>query len=603
MIEFTYQPGLPWLLAGGLAVAGLLYWSYRAARGQANQKQRWLLFALRCVTIAVVIVCLLDPQRVREVKHFRPSYVAVLLDTSRSMNWKEDAQTRIDSARAWIKQRLAVPANFAVQVFGFSSNLVALPAPEAATATGSVTATADALEALLTQSAANPPASVVLLSDGADNSLKSPEPIARAYAQKKIPIHTVLLGRTNEPPDIIVDAVRIKSPVPLQSLAKATVTLRAPGFAGKTLPLRLTKDGKTVVETRAALAGERQLVDLEFAPAAVGFQTYKIEIPPQPGERLQLNNQEEFGVAVTDRPLRVVYMEGSGAYGSPLASTTTDSGKPLPLYLKNAVEATPGISVKTLYCEQFGAPPALNTQVAFVDPKSGYKIYRVQHPTQGFPKTLEELLKYDVIINSDIPKEVFSPQQLENAARFVTEFGGGFVMIGGHTAYGSGGYERTIIDRIIPMAIEQERDLTQSTFKPVIPPAAWSHPLLHLGATDAENQAIWTTKFPQLRGFNRVDRAKPGAIVLLEHPSIRTAHGPAVILAAQEVGKGRALAFTSDTTYWWGELFETIWGEPINPSLPLTEVNCDSRYFQRFWVNAVRWLAAHKLEREMSSIT
>ena len=50
-------------------------------------------------------------------------------------------------------------------------------------------------------------------------------------------------------------------------------------------------------------------------------------------------------------------------------------------------------------------------------------------------------------------------------------------------------------------------------------------------------------------------------------------------------------------------MFETIWGEPINPGLPLNEANCDSRYFQRFWVNTVRWLAAHKLEREMSSIT
>ena len=65
MIEFTYKPDWPWLVAGGLAVAGLLYWSYRAARGQANQRHRWVLFALRCVTLLVVVVCLLDPQRVK----------------------------------------------------------------------------------------------------------------------------------------------------------------------------------------------------------------------------------------------------------------------------------------------------------------------------------------------------------------------------------------------------------------------------------------------------------------------------------------------------------------------------------------------------------
>src|SRR5205814_3724490 len=320
------------------------------------------------------------------------------------------------------------------------SNLVTLPTADAAAPTGSLTATADALEELLTQTAADPPASVVLLSDGIDNSLKSPEAVARLYGQKKIPIHTVPLGRTNEPPDLIVEAVQTKSPIPLQSVAKATVTLRAPGFVGKTVPLRVLKDSKTVVEKRVELASERQRVDLEFAPDGSGLQTYNVEVPPQPGERLQVNNHEEFGLVVVDQPLRVIYMEASGIYGGALASTTTESGKPLPLYLKNAVEATPGILVKTLYCDQFGAPPALNTQVAFVDPKDGYKIYRVQHPTQGFPQTLEELLKYHVVIISDIPKEVFSQQQLENIARFVTEFGGGFVMVGGHTSFGSGVY-------------------------------------------------------------------------------------------------------------------------------------------------------------------
>src|SRR6266516_3592766 len=135
MIEFTYKPDWPWLVTGGLVVAGALYWSYRAARGQANQKHRWLLFALRCVTIAVVIVCLLDPQRVKEIKRFQPGYTAVLLDLSRSMTWKDDDQTRIDAAKRWIQDQLAAPSSFAVRVYGFSSNLVTLPTPDTAAPT------------------------------------------------------------------------------------------------------------------------------------------------------------------------------------------------------------------------------------------------------------------------------------------------------------------------------------------------------------------------------------------------------------------------------------------------------------------------------------
>ena len=67
-------------------------------------------------------------------------------------------------------------------------------------------------------------------------------------------------------------------------------------------------------------------------------------------------------------------------------------------------------------------------------------------------------------------------------------------------------------------------------------------------------------------------------------------------LAAQEVAKGRTMALTTDTTYLWGEWFETIWGEKINPNMPLTEQNCDSRYFKQFWLNSIRWLSAHKFD-------
>ena len=55
------------------------------------------------------------------------------------------------------------------------------------------------------------------------------------------------------------------------------------------------------------------------------------------------------------------------------------------------------------------------------------------------------------------------------------------------------------------------------------------------------------------------------------------------------------MAFTSDTTRGWGTDFETIWGEKINPGRSLNESNCDSRYYRRFWINAMRWLAAGKI--------
>jgi hypothetical protein len=110
-----------------------------------------------------------------------------------------------------------------------------------------------------------------------------------------------------------------------------------------------------------------------------------------------------------------------------------------------------------------------------------------------------------------------------------------------------------------------------------------------------------------LYGFNRVGRAKPGAIVLAENPAYITPYGNGVLLAVQEIGKGRSMAFTSDTTRSWGKDFETIWGEHKRanaaPGTILTERNCDSRYYRQFWVNAVRWLASSKLGRTNDPVT
>jgi hypothetical protein len=108
-----------------------------------------------------------------------------------------------------------------------------------------------------------------------------------------------------------------------------------------------------------------------------------------------------------------------------------------------------------------------------------------------------------------------------------------------------------------------------------------------------ETRRIWTNRFPYLYGFNRVERAKPGAIVL----GSASGEEDVILLAVQEAGKGRTMAFTSDTTRTWGRDFETIWGEPRNAAYALSEFNSDSRYYRDFWVNAIRWLAAGKAGR------
>jgi hypothetical protein len=91
-------------------------------------------------------------------------------------------------------------------------------------------------------------------------------------------------------------------------------------------------------------------------------------------------------------------------------------------------------------------------------------------------------------------------------------------------------------------------------------------------------------------------------MILAVDPTKKNSYGSALLLAAQQIGTGRSIAFTSDTTRSWGRDFQTLWGEPKNPALPLSEENCDSRYYRRFWVNAVRWLAAGKMGKTNNAV-
>ena len=148
MVEFTYQPNWLWFAAGSVFLAALIGWFYFSARGAAGLTLRLALFGLRLLTLATVVVCLLDPERVTPIRHYQPAHIAVLVDTSRSMGLDEGGLTRLDLARNWIKNELKVPANFGVAYYGFSTNLYPLDNLAAAVPDGDRTAFAESLESL-----------------------------------------------------------------------------------------------------------------------------------------------------------------------------------------------------------------------------------------------------------------------------------------------------------------------------------------------------------------------------------------------------------------------------------------------------------------------
>jgi uncharacterized membrane protein len=77
-------------------------------------------------------------------------------------------------------------------------------------------------------------------------------------------------------------------------------------------------------------------------------------------------------------------------------------------------------------------------------------------PPPGFPRTLAELENFDLVIFADAPAAAFGDDQLTMLSDWVRDFGGGFLMIGGEESFGAGGYFRTPLAALLPVAMERE---------------------------------------------------------------------------------------------------------------------------------------------------
>jgi uncharacterized membrane protein len=182
--------------------------------------------------------------------------------------------------------------------------------------------------------------------------------------------------------------------------------------------------------------------------------------------------------------------------------------------------------------------------------QAGYAVTYVRgHEISGrFPKSAEELDRYDVVVLSDIgsnsfqlPDETFlrserSPNRLGLLADYVGR-GGGLVMIGGYMSFtgidGKARYGMTPLADVLPVTmlayddrVEMPGGITASVDLP-------AHPVL--GGTPPD--------WPPLLGLNRV-LAKPCGTVVA-----RAGEDP--LLVVGEYGAGRAVAFTSDLAPHW----------------------------------------------------
>ncbi|MEO2018657.1 MAG: FixH family protein [Fuerstiella sp.] len=79
-------------------------------------------------------------------------------------------------------------------------------------------------------------------------------------------------------------------------------------------------------------------------------------------------------------------------------------------------------------------------------------------PAQGMPESLTDLQNYEVLILSNIPATDLSAQQMDVIRAYVSQLGGGFIMLGGDQSFGLGGYYKTVVEDVLPVRSDFEKE-------------------------------------------------------------------------------------------------------------------------------------------------
>ncbi len=562
----TLNPVFPaWvlLLAAVLGYGSVVVLVRRSALFR-SPRERWLVGALRVVVVTLLLLVMADPITKRAAgEPDREAPSLVLVDTSVSMGIGGE-ENRLAQAREILDETLA-DKRLAdrVRVLPFAGELAAEEGVQTTSLqpTGATTHLAASLGRAVQMATGVRSRRIVVFSDGRTQDRDDLGDAALAARRSEIAVSVYPLGVNPDQPDARIRNCRVERHVPANSRVPVEVELGLVKAEGRTVRLQLRDADDQVVDEVTFVAGPEEIVQKTLTcHVERENRALSVQVVPLDGEVSQADNRFPFQLTVSDPKLRVLYMEG-----------TNHKDKRWPEmmdyeFIPAALKEAGNIDV-----DIFTVDEQLPT---------GGHLFQVGNEKRGYPTTREELFGYDVVICSDINRSIFTDDQIEWTRQLVADNGGGFAMIGGYTAFGAGGWDKTAWEQLIPvdMATKDEGYVWED-IPIVIPPAAKQHPVWHMADDPAENDRILAAH-PHFTGTNLVNRAKPGAQILAYWEK-----KDMPIICVQSYGKGRSMAFASDAAGGWSEHYQIEWGEGDH----------DNRHYRRFWANTIRWLAENSL--------
>src|SRR5580704_2537417 len=236
MLVLAAGAGLAWLIRSRLAQAAPVMRGWRV----------WVIWSLQTLLAALLLVLLWQPAiTVAELKP-QQNIIAVLVDDSRSMAISEDGSTREAQAVVALQNGVLASLNrsFQTRLYRVDAVPARIDSLNDLHPNAPSTRIGDSLKQLSEETSDLPIGSIVLLSDGGDNTGGISADAISALRARHIPVHTVGFGRDRAAHDVELDEVVIAPRALAESRLAAKITLHQHGYAGSKVNLTV-KDVST----------------------------------------------------------------------------------------------------------------------------------------------------------------------------------------------------------------------------------------------------------------------------------------------------------------------------------------------------------------------
>jgi uncharacterized membrane protein len=563
--ELVFAAGWPARIAA-LVLAGAavpLVLGYFRVRGKSTGVDRGVLTTLRIAILATVLVLLLQPSLVVETAVPQENFVGIVIDDSRSMRITDYGGEGVSARSDFVAETFGDPAGdlmsalgerFKLRFFRFSDSAERLESIDQLTYAGEQTRIGPALDFAHQELAAVPLSGLVVVTDGADNSLEGMSASLQSLRANSVPVFPVGVGAERFDRDIEVASVEAPRVVLAGSQIAADVVIEHKGFEGETV-LLLVEGPEGVVGTQEIELpnqGDSTVAKAQFVARQQGPQLFSFRIAVQTGEMVRDNNQQDVLIAVQDRADRVLHIEGSPTYR-------------LGKLRSHALDADPNI----VYGGFLRMAENKFHRFGFANGEDEL--------AGGFPTTRDELFQYKALIIGSWEADFFTEDQQQMVHDFVSQRGGGLLMMGGHASFGEGGWHETPVADVLPVELEGPFASDENPYYADlnIMPTLFgrTHPVTQMADSVEMSLRHWET-LPPLGVVNRIGPAKPGAVTILEGTPADGEEAQ-VVLAYQRFGRGKALVFTPINPWYWQMAFE----------IPL-----EDQTHETFWQQVFRWL-------------